>query len=932
MTYEAERVSYSKEHVYIVELDLDYCGLEYGVTDEFSVVRCVAGEQTMGMLSAVSAPDFNVDDEIQGALSGAVANITAILDSGNTLQYKVTNGIQFRSGSGETINNNTTAASEPKDNDVITSIATGDEKCYNTVETCGDLLNFTPFNPKTTGVTTLDADAALDRFTRAAGSFISDGFLVGDRVRVSGFDNVANNREYTLSQVLVNALYVGADDELILENGNGDEEITLISRKVYRFCEPRSPHPIAIDAIPSVDSISITPSKIDVGGGLGERSDVSITFNDHPFNDLAIDKYVGERSYIATDRGTFWTKMRARNSNYQFRPLRLLTGFLENGVYKPENFRVLNYVIEKMDVSGGKCRITAKDTLAKAGEKKAQVPKPSNGSIDATTHPSGITAGATSLTLSPSGIGSEYDANGWVTLGGSEIASFTRAADVLTLVRAQFNTTAKAHEKDTVVQQCYRKQDEVHIIAKDILVNFADIDPLFIDDVQWQTAVDNSDLGSSGNLDGIIAKPTDVNKVMKELSEAKPHFIYWDELNQELSFNAIEAPPLSADLLNMDEHLVKDGTRVRDMPKMRYSTVFVTFGIIDPTKSITSPENYTQTLVRSDTDSVAKYSSNQVKTITSRWIPSTNKVIANSAAQLIGRRFADIPREVSFELEAKDNDLNISEVRLINHRDMVDSSGAPVDTLFQMISKQEAKNFKYKGIEYAFGPALPGDIDLSSDKILISFQERNVDLYDRYVAIFGAPGAPVDAVFEIESGVVVGSETQVGFAIDSGSGWPATSTVTLINKGHIVGKGGDSGAFPLPNGTPTLGEDGGDALNLSYPLTLDNQGVIGGGGGGGDSARKYGTGDPDYWFSLGGGGAGDSPGVGRYSSSEFQGGLETGGDAAIFTLVGTPSPTDNRGADLGKSSPSGGAAGAAINLNGHAITYTRLGDIRGVIA
>lgn len=921
MTYETSRASFNKEHIYLVELDLDYCSREYGVSDEFSIVRCVAGEFTMGMTGTVSAPDFNIGDEIEGALSGAVGTILDILDSGATIKYVITNGVQFRNGSSETINNNTTAASQSKDNDNITSLASGDSKCYNTIETCEDLLNFTPLNPVTTGATTINAQPASDNFGRPAGSFIADGFLVGDRVRVSGFDNVANNREYTVTQVLVNSLYIDPADGLIFENGNGDEEIVLISRKSYRFCEPRSPHPIGISAIPSVKSISMTPAKIDVAGGLGERSDVSITFNDHPFNDLDIDKYVSERSYIATDRGTFWTKMRARNPNYQFRPLRVITGYLEDGVYKPENFRTLNYVIDKMDVSNGQCRITAKDTLAKAGEKKAQVPKPSNGSIDAGTHPTGITAGDTSLTLSPSGIGSEYDVSGWVTLGGSEIASYTRVGDVLTLTRAQFNTTAKAHKEDTVVQLCYRQQAEVNVIARDILVNFADIDPLFINDDEWQSAVDNSDLGSSGNLDGIIAKPTDVNKVMKELSQAKPHFIYWDELNQALRFNAIEEPPISANQLNMDEHLVKDRTRIKDLPKMRYSTVFVTFGIIDPTKSLTSPENFTQTLVRSDTDSISKYSSNQIKEITSRWIPSTNKVIANNAAQLIGRRFADIPREVTFELEDKDNDLNISDVNFINHRDMTDSSGAPVDVLFQMISKQENKGFKYKGVEYTFGQVLPGDIDLSSDKIFVSVDEQNLNLYDRYVAIFGAPGASVDAVFEIDSGVVIGSSSTLTYAIDTGSSWPGGSTIRLINRGHIVGRGGDGGVNPLPGGTDD-GDPGGDAINLTYNLSLDNFGIIGGGGGGGAT---------DYSSPVklhGGGGAGNS--IGICSNPAGNGSLETGGR---WTTVAP------RGGDLGQSGGDGvfepvfgGAAGNAINTNGNTLSLDTTGDIRGAIA
>ena len=56
----------------------------------------------------------------------------------------------------------------------------------------------------------------------------------------------------------------------------------VAATKTYRFCESRSPHPIALDAIPSLKSINISPTKIDLSGGLGVRASISMTFNDHP--------------------------------------------------------------------------------------------------------------------------------------------------------------------------------------------------------------------------------------------------------------------------------------------------------------------------------------------------------------------------------------------------------------------------------------------------------------------------------------------------------------------------------------------------------------------------------------------------------------------------------------------------------------------------
>ena len=163
--------------------------------------------------------------------------------------------------------------------------------------------------------------------------------------------------------------------------------------KTYRFCEDRSPHPIGLDAIPSLDSVNISPTKIDLKGGLGVRASVSLTFRDHPSSDIDIDKYVNDRTFIALERGSFWTKLRARNSNYQFRELRVLSGYLVNGVFDAANFTTRYYIIDKLDVSGGKASITAKDPLKLASNNKAQAPRPSTGLLQ-----SALTAGATTAT------------------------------------------------------------------------------------------------------------------------------------------------------------------------------------------------------------------------------------------------------------------------------------------------------------------------------------------------------------------------------------------------------------------------------------------------------------------------------------------------------------------------------------------------------
>lgn len=698
--------------------------------------------------------------------------------------------------------------------------------------------------------------------------------------------------------------------------------------KTYRFCESRSPHPVGIDAIPSLESVRIAPATIDITGGLGVRSSASIRFRDHPHSDIDIDKYVDERTWIASDRGTFWTKLRARNPGYQFRALRVLSGYLENGVFDEGNFITRHYVIDRLDVTGGMATITAKDPLKLASALKAKAPFTSTGQLSAD-----LTAGVTSATLTPAGVGnSEYDASGKVLID-AEVSSFTRVADVLTLTRAQNNTDDVDHNADATVQQCLSFNDQVNVIVEDLLTTFAGIDASFIPTSEWQSEVDTF---LSGLLDGIIVKPRDVNKILKELSEAMPHYLYWDERLQQITLTALKAPPEAANVLNMDENIVAESFATRDKPEMRRATVLVNFGQFDPTKQLDELGNYDQSYVRVDTDSIAKFQSNNFREINTRWISSNNKGAALQLAALYGRRFADTPREVTFKLEAKDAEVWAGQTRSINHRDIVDGTGVPVDTIFQILSSGEAALYEYKALEYVYGPALPEDEgggDPDVDIILLSIDQNNINLRTIYDTLFPAPDASTQAKFIVEGGVVLGSDDNTSFAIDTGS-WPAGALVTLALKSSAVaaGKGGDGDVAPAD----TAGIDGGPCLILNNDLTLDNNGIIGGGGGAGG-----------WSFTIlavarsGGGGAGRDVGLRGFvngalppdasDGTTLTGGIGASTPASLRGGAGGDLGDDGEDGVGGTTTQTGGPAGDAIDKNGFTLTFTMAGDIRGDI-
>lgn len=699
--------------------------------------------------------------------------------------------------------------------------------------------------------------------------------------------------------------------------------------KTYRFCENTSPHPAGLDAIPSLVSVSIAPATIDLQGGLGVRSNVSLTFNDQPSADIGVDPYLTDRTYIASDQGTFWTKWRARNPYYQGRSIKVLSGYLVDGVFDAANFTTRYYIIDSLTVSGGKCSIVGKDPLKLADSIKAKAPAASNGLISGS-----LTAVATSITLTPSGIGSEYPSTGYVRVKGEVMEVTARASDVLTVVRGQYNTTAVAHSANDTVQLCLEYDaQQVDDIVADLLTTYAGIDSAFIPTASWAAEADTY---LTGLLSTLITEPVGVATLLKELGEQAPHSLYWDERAQEVQFLAVKPPPEDgANCLDMDSNLLADSLSVKDEESLRVSTVIVYFGQVDPTKKLDETNNYAQVYARVNTDGIARYGSDRVKTIYSRWITNVNKTAALLLAERLGRRFGFAPRSVTFSLDPKDGDLWAGDTIGICHRDMVDPAGVPAEVAFQVISAKEGDaRYDYKGIEFDYDAAVDSDEgagDIGFDLITIGADQTNLNIRTVYDSLFPTPDASTVCKIVIESGVQVGSSSNTTAGMDTGI-WPAGATVTIENRGYIVGYGGRLGSGV---GAGSFnGSDGGLALDVNNDVTIDNFGIIGGGGGGGGTLGFFSDIDGLSYRARGGNGAGYLRGSDATVTTGDAGDSVTAPDGTYYG--GDGGDLGQAGADsdgyYGGDEGLGGAAGDAINENGYTVTYSTAGDIRGTIA
>lgn len=226
-------------------------------------------------------------------------------------------------------------------------------------------------------------------------------------------------------------------------------------------------------------------------------------------------------------------------------------------------------------------------------------------------------------------------------------------------------------------------------------------------------------------------------------------------------------------------------------------------------------------------------------------------------------------------------------------------------------------------------------------------------------ALMGSPTQPGTYVFENQATITAGTDS---FALRTGA-FPAGSTLKIVNKGYILGRGGAGG-----DGGGAAGSPGGTALYADYPCTVDNSaGYIFGGGGGGGGAYFYAS-TSDGVRAGGGGGAGANGGAAGASAAGWAGGSNksitrqaaagaqsSGGVGAIGVCLpgisddyayggsgGGPGTAGVAGSyKVGKGTGNtprgygaGGAAGAAILKNGQAVTVTagnNINQIKGAI-
>jgi len=705
----------------------------------------------------------------------------------------------------------------------------------------------------------------------------------------------------------------------------------------YRFCYDCDYLPTDIEAIPSLASVAYTPATISLGKDLGTRASLTCSFVDH--------KHIfGAEPF---DQGTFFGKFRARHGmTLQGRDIRWIQG-LEGQTLAEMETR--HFVIENTDGPSpkGVYSITAKDILKLADGNRAQAPMPSNGFMVGSINDTDL-----AFILSPSGIGNaEYDASGYLALGGEEIVSFTRSSDNITIVaRGQLGTTAVAHDAGSRVQTVLRYfgEDPADIIY-DLLVNYAGIDPAYIPLASWQNETASF---LQQNYSANIADPTDVNKLVSELIEQAALVVWWEPLTQLIRLQVLRAISTTAAVFSED-NTMEGSLTIKEQPTTRISQVLTYFGQRDPLAPIDEERNFRSSALTIDGDAELAYRTSSIRKVYSRWIPFGARTVALRLNDLLLGRFRDPPRRFTLNLfRYGDENPELGGGYRLTSWAIQDTTGLPDNAPLQITRLNPLSDrYEIEAEEMLFESLDPND--LVNRVIIIDAAINNVNLRELHDSIYPDPDAgasPAESLTVIiEANVVVGSSGVDLPAFDVGD-WPVGYPISLQVAGRIQGAGGKGGGIGLdPDSFGTIDsvEDGGTALYTRFPITIDMpDGQIWSGGGGG-GAGGYGS---NQHGGGGGGGSGTVPGVGGQSTfppfdsgpgsvgetgnSEAGGaggsGPENAGDGGQGGGPGLSGSNGQSGTGFGSGTGGpGGSAGAAIDGVSFVTITSPEGDIRG---
>lgn len=676
------------------------------------------------------------------------------------------------------------------------------------------------------------------------------------------------------------------------DNYDGSEIQTL------RWVKSAAYMPKNIYAVPNLNNVQTNAQRINPGENLGRRERVTCSFFNHSHNDIDLDPYVSERTYNPYEKGTYWGRFAAMYPNVQGYAARVIRGNTDQAIGSME---ISHYIADVGKIAGDKMGygLTLKDALDFAEGNKTLCPSPSLGLLD-----SDISSSATSVTLTPSGIGASYPASFPASIG-NESVDCTISGDVVTFVsRGVRGSVADDHKEGDTLQitEAFVSQNISQILER--LLAYTDTPLDYYNQSQWDAQVV---IVNSPNLTAYIPTPTPVFELIQDMMRDMALDIHTDVIAKKIIMRFLinQVPTFE-----INDRNIIDTPSASFYEDKRVDLFFMSFGRRNPLLKMDEQINYPTTIVRPSSNPVSYLMGNPsaIKRHNSRWIPAILRAQASQTAAFIVGRYEIAPRGLMCKMKS-DMAPQLAQICTVKTSVFEDAFGNTPSIPMQVVAISKAQgNYAIELEEFRAATFDPDELNIIVylAENMLSMGEFGTlrDLYDSIYPYAIPAGATVR--FEADSGVIFG--TLIGavtdFALTVGD-WPEISgsgmTLQIANL-TIAGRGGDGGGL---YSSSLNGGDGGSGIYTRVPIELIDCIVgSGGGGGGGVYNASFGA------LGRGGGGAGYPVGDGYEDGTTLTGGsgeyvgvatAGDGGDLGDDGFVGT-------GATVGAAGVTGIAA------------------------
>lgn len=601
-------------------------------------------------------------------------------------------------------------------------------------------------------------------------------------------------------------------------------------------------------------SIDYESAEADIGESIGSPARLKFKLQDIEQKDGALVPYPERRA----SAGTFWGRTLARNPYPGGRKVVYKSGLRPYGTYTEPEWIERHFIIDDITRSGGYVNFTCLDPVILTEDKKAKMPVASPAQLSAAI--TGLPANFNYVNA-PDFYFGPLSAAIFIRIDSEVIRCTVSGAKQLTISQRGYKSEIKDHEAGATVQDCVRFAG-VHIIDAIVyaLENYTTIPAAFIGNYTAVKAlIPTVDLDET-----IIQKPTAVADFISDMIKIGNLIFHFDESSLKFVIDYIPEMAVEPIAITRQGEILRDSVEVNPNSKEQYTRAAHLWGPVDITKD--NEENFAINYLAVNLDVEAPENMGEVnekKSFKNPYLTTSagDSIIATSYSARIAARADKKPQIVTARINAasigptQGGVLKIGSIVSMATRDEQNIDGVSQADLYQVVkmSGNAFENFVVKMRRYL-------SVQPASVNFVITAGGVNYRLSDHF-----SPAAGSYTVY-IEQGVTFGSYNTAIAAFSTGT-QAAGVSLTIINRGAMLGMGGAGGDAGIDVDPAKTGSPGGVAFEATVPCTIDTgAGLIWAGGSGGSGEiyinpqgptpfyvpRRGGGGGQGYGSSLGG--------------------------------------------------------------------------------